>query len=132
MPGGAIAVSPWTDMTQSGESFKTNAAHGPAKSYLDHWSGVYLAGVDPTHPYASPLFGELDELPPLLIQVGGHETMLDDASAFAAKAARAGCTVSLEVYAGQPHSFQHDVGTEDIAREAVERMAEFVGRWTGT
>lgn len=130
LPAGAIAVSPWTDMTQSGISFETNDAFGPKKSYLDHWAGVYLNGADPRHPYASPLFADLKGLPPLLIQAGGNETMVDDASLFAASAARSGCWVTLEVYPGQGHSFQHDVGTRDVSREAVAHMAQFVKRWT--
>jgi len=130
MPAAALPVSPWADLTQSGVSFKTNETYGPKKSYLDHWAGVYLNGADAKHPYASPLFADLKGLPPLLIQVGGHETMLDDASMFAAAAARAGCAVTLEVYPEQPHSFQHDVGTKDISREAVEHMAQFLKRWT--
>lgn len=129
LPAGAIAVSPWTDMTQSGISFETNAQYGPKKDYLSHWAGVYLGGADAKHPYASPLFGDLHGLPPLLIQAGGNETMLDDASSFAASAARAGCAVTLEVYPGQGHSFQHQVGTSEVAREAVAHMAQFVGRW---
>ncbi|MBT3605785.1 MAG: alpha/beta hydrolase fold domain-containing protein, partial [Candidatus Latescibacteria bacterium] len=95
-----------------------------------HWSRVYLNGADATDPYASPLFADLSGLPPLLIQAGGHETMLDDASLFAAAAARAGWAVTLEVYPGQGHSFQHDVGTKAEAREAVTHMAQFVERWT--
>lgn len=128
-PAGALPVSPWTDMTQSGISFQTNAEYGPDQSYLAHWAKVYLDGADPKHPYASPLFGDLAGLPPLLIQAGGHETMLDDASAFVAAAARAGCAVTLEVYPEQGHSFQHDVGTKAVAREAVMHMAQFVKRW---
>ena len=128
-PAGAIAVSPWTDMTQSGISFDTNAEYGPKKDYLAHWSKVYLNGADASHPYASPLFADLSGLPPLLIQAGGHETMLDDASLFAAAAARSGCAVTLEVYPGQGHSFQHDVGIKAESREAVLHMAQFVKRW---
>ena len=128
LPAGALAVSPWTDMTQSGESYVTNAAHGPDREYLEHWGRVYLNGADPKNPYASPLAGDLRLLPPMLIQVGGNETMLDDSTAFAAAAARAGCTVTLEAYAGQPHSFQHEAATKEVSREAVSRMAQFLRR----
>lgn len=128
LPAGAIPVSPWTDMTQSGASFETNAEYGPAREYLEHWGGVYLDGADPKTPYASPLFGDLTGLPPMLIQVGGNETMLDDATGFAAKAARSGCQVILEVYAGQGHSFQHQASASEVAREAVGRMAAFIER----
>jgi monoterpene epsilon-lactone hydrolase len=129
LPAAGILVSPWTDLTQSGACFQTNAEYGPDAEYLTHWADVYLGGADPRQPYASPLFGELHGLPPLLIQAGGQETMLDDASLFAAAAARAGCAVTLEVYPGQPHSFQHEVGTEPVAREAVEHMVRFLQRW---
>lgn len=125
-PAGAVPISPWTDMTHSGESFTTNAQYGPSREYLEHWSKVYLDGADPRTPYASPIYGDLAGLPPMLIQVGGNETMLDDASGFAAKAARAGCQVALEVYAGQGHSFQHQVATSAVAREAVDHVAAFV------
>lgn len=129
LPAAAIAVSPWTDMTQSGQSFESNAEHGPARDYLAHWGQVYLSGADPKHPYASPLFGDLRGLPPLLLQVGGSETMLDDATAFAAKAARAGCSVFLQVYAGQQHSFQHGAAGDKTAREAVAQMGQFIRCW---
>lgn len=131
IPAGAILVSPWTDLTQSGASFETNAQHGPKAAYLAHWASVYLNGADPRQPYASPLFADLHGLPPLLIQAGGDETMLDDATGFAAAAARAGASVTLEVYPGEPHSFQHDVGTRPVAREAVMHMARFATRWAG-
>lgn len=131
LPAATVAVSPWTDLTQSGESFATNAAHGPDREYLNHWAGVYLNGADPKDPYSSPLFAQLHGLPPILVQAGGDETMLDDSTAFAAAAAGAGCSVFLEVYAGQPHSFQHEVATKEVAREAVGRMAQFVLRWAG-
>lgn len=76
-------------------------------------------------PWASPLFADLQGLPPLLIQAGGDETMLDDATLFAAAAARAGCAVTLEVFPGEPHSFQHDVGSRRPAQDAVAHMAAF-------
>lgn len=96
LPAGAVPLSPWTDLTQSSETFITNANSGVSncdKDYLDHWSKEYLGDADPHHPYASPMFGELHGLPPMLIQVGGGETMLDDAALFALKAARARCQV---------------------------------------
>ncbi|MDA0334544.1 MAG: alpha/beta hydrolase fold domain-containing protein [bacterium] len=128
LPAAAILVSPWTDLTQSGASFVTNAQHGPLAAYLQHWAAVYLDGADARHPHASPLFADLQGLPPMLIQAGGDETMLDDATLFAAAAARAGVAVTLQVYPGQPHSFQHDVGTSAVAREAVSNMAQFTQR----
>jgi len=129
LPAAAAVVSPWTDLTQSGESFVSNAAHGPDREYLSYWADVYLDGVDAKTPYASPLFASLHDLPPVLVQAGGQETMLDDATAFAAAAARAGCSINLEVYADQPHSFQHEAAENEVAREAITRLAHFVRRW---
>jgi acetyl esterase/lipase len=77
LPAGAIGLSPWVDLTQSGATFATNADSGVAncdKSYLDHWSAEYLGSADGRA--ASPLFSDLDGLPPMLIQCGGGETML--------------------------------------------------------
>ena len=111
---------------RSGGTFLTNAGSGVSncdKAYLDHWSGEYLGGADPK--VASPLFQDLGGLPPLLIQCGGGETMLDDSLEFAAKAARARVQVTLEIYDMQGHVFQNDY-ENPVAREAVAAMVGFV------
>ena len=108
MPAAAVPLSPWTDLTQSGKSYYYN--HGRCqyitKGYLDWASKLYLDGQDPKHPLASPLFAEtLAGLPPMLIIAGGHETMLEDATRLAAKAAADGCEVLCEIYPGVSHGF---------------------------
>jgi monoterpene epsilon-lactone hydrolase len=107
MPAASVPLSPWVDLTQSGESYYYN--HGKCryvtKGYLDWASRQYLDGQDPRHPLASPLFADLSGLPPLLIIAGGDETLLDDATLLAARAATAGCEVSLEIYPGVSHGF---------------------------
>jgi monoterpene epsilon-lactone hydrolase len=108
MPAAAVPLSPWTDLTQSGRSYYYN--HGRCKyitkGYLDWASKLYLDGQDPKHPLASPLFAEtLAGLPPMLIIAGGHETMLEDATRLAAKAAADGCEVLCEIYPGVSHGF---------------------------
>lgn len=79
MFGGFIAISPWTDLTASGESYETNKAVDPSmtKERLKFFSDCY--GGDPTDPLISPVFGDLSDLPPSLIFVGSDEIMLDDA-----------------------------------------------------
>ena len=75
-------------MTQSGLSMKTNANLDPviSKSYLDRMASLYLKETNPKTPFASPLFGNLEGLPPILIQVGSAETMFDDSRRFSEKA----------------------------------------------
>ena len=93
--------------------------------YLDHWGAAYLGGADPlTDKYVSPNHCELHGLPPMLVQVGGGETMLDMAADFAHKAARARCEVALEVYDMEGHVFQNDWEIPN-ARVAVARIADF-------
>ena len=90
----------------------------------DHWGAAYLGGADPTTPYALPNHGELHGLPPLLVQVGGGETMLDMAVDLAHKAARARCEVALEVYDMEGHVFQNDWSLPN-AHVAIAHVAEF-------
>ena len=88
----------------------------------------YLGGVDATDPLASPLFGELRGLPPLLLQVGTDERLLDDSLQFAERAARAGVSVQLEVWECMHHVFQLDVAHLKSSRAALDRAARFL--WT--
>src|SRR5262249_49424454 len=75
LPAAAVLCSPWTDLTQSGAAMERNAAADPtiSKAYLDRFADAYLNGADAGNPLASPLFGDLLGLPPLLIQVGSIE-----------------------------------------------------------
>eukprot|EP01052_Picozoa_sp_SAG31_P008251 SAG31_NODE_413_length_15971_cov_7.706842_9_plen_321_part_00 len=131
LPSGAIPFSPWTDMTQSGRSFATNADTGVpncSKDYLDFWGGKYLGGADPlTDPYVSPNHCDLAGLCPLFVQVGGAETMLDMAADLVHKAARARVEVSLEVFDMEGHVFQNDWSRPN-ARIAVAHCADFARR----
>jgi epsilon-lactone hydrolase len=88
-------------------------------------AALYLAGADPRHPYASPLYADLNGLPPLLIQVGDAEVILDDSTRFAACARAAGVAVTLEIWDEMPHVFQAFAGLLPEADQAVAQ----VGRW---
>ena len=125
-PGAAVCLSPWVDLTQSGPTFETNAAADPSidKAYLDRSAELYLAGADPTQPLASPVFGDLHGLAPLLIQVGGLETMLDEARRLADRTRAAGGEATLEVWPELFHVFQSKHIPE--AHEAVARIGAYV------
>jgi acetyl esterase/lipase len=109
MPAGAILLSPWTDLSGSGDSVRTRADVDPmiTPTLLEPMAAVYRGNMAATDPGVSPLFGDLRDLPPLLIQVGDHEILLDDATRLKAAAQKAGVTTELEVYAGAFHVFQN-------------------------
>lgn len=130
LPAAAVLLSPWTDLTQSADTFVTNAEVDPSisKLYLDLAAERYLNGSDPKHPWASPVCGDLSGLPPLLIQVGNQETMFGDAEAYANKAIEAGVTVDFEVFDDVPHAWHN---SEQVVPEipevwqALDRIGEF-------
>ncbi len=129
-PAAAILLSPWTDLTQSAETFASNAASDPAisKAYLDRMALAYLDGVSPTDPRASPVYSDLSGLPPLLVQVGNSETMYGDALAFVAKARSAGVEVALEEYDDVIHGWHNSAHTIPNIPEtlrAFEQIGDF-------
>jgi acetyl esterase/lipase len=98
LPAAAVALSPWTDLKLTGESHRTKARVCLSPPGMSAVCSRYYAGEhDPGLPYISPLYGDLHGLPPLLIQVGEYETLLDDSTRFAAKAQAAGVEVTLIV-----------------------------------
>lgn len=109
VPCGIVAMSPWTDLTASGESYETNYEKDPlfgntreSMIYLDDYAGSH----DKTEAYISPLFGDFHEFPPMLIQVGSLEMLLSDSVSVAEKARGQGIKVRLSVYEGMFHVFQ--------------------------
>lgn len=133
LPGAAVLLSAWTDLTQSGASFETNADTDPSvsKMYLDRFAAMYLAGTDPREPLASPLYGSLFGLPPMLAQVGSIETMLDDSTALAERAEAAGVDVTLECWEGVFHAWHESAHVLPEARQAIERIGEFFAEHVG-
>jgi len=127
LPIAAVALSPWTDLALTGESLRTRAdveiMLNPAG--MPETAETYLAGADPRHPYASPLYADLHGLPPVLIQVGDAEVILDDSTRFAAKARTAGVDVTLEVWDDMPHVWQAFAGLLPESDKAIER----IGQW---
>ena len=129
LPAAGVPLSPWMDLTQSGDSYRTRAAEDPiiSKAYLDRMARYYLVDADPHNPMASPLFGDLSGLPPLLIQVGTAETLLDDSVAFARRAQDAGVDVTLEQWDGLVHGW-HGFPQLSETQEAIAKIGEFCRR----
>ena len=88
----------------------------------------YLAGADPRHPYASPLYGDVAGLPPTLIQVGRDEILRDDSIRMADKLRAAGCSVEIDIWPRMPHVWHLYARVVPEARKAIERIGAFVQR----
>ena len=127
-PAAGICMSPWTDLTGTAESLTTNADVDPtvSKESLEFFSQHYLGGEDPAHPFASPLHGDFTGLPPLLIQVGSVEVLLDDAVTLDTKARAAGVNSTLEVWDEMIHVWHRYYPMLREAREANARIGEYV------
>ena len=132
LPGpSAIAVlSPWVDLTGSGESMRTRRGIDPIfqPADIEGYAVHYLGDGDRRAPLASPLFADLHGFPPLLIHVGSNELLLDDAVRLAGRAAADDVNVTLRVWAGVPHVFQHFAGMLDEADEALAEAGAFLRR----
>ena len=134
MPRCAICMSPWLDLTQSGQSQITNETKEVmlVKEALPLWAKQYLGDADPQSAYASPLFADLRGLPPVYIQVGSDEILLDDSLRFSERARAAGVTVHLDIFEGYFHVFQGFWMLLRKAREANKKLAEYLIQQLGT
>ena len=122
LPAAAVGFSPWVDLTQASDSYDRLAAVDPmiSRESLQVLADAYLAGADPTTPLASPLHGDLQGLPPLLIEVGENESLLDEAVALAERARAAGVDVTLRTWPDLIHVFQ--AFPPDLVPEAAESL----------
>lgn len=127
-PAAGVCISPWLDLTQSGESYQTRAAEDPlvSKKVLDLMSAAYLDGQDPRQPTASPLFAKLEGLPPILIQVGTAEVLLDDSLRFAEAGKAAGVDVELQVWEDMIHVWHCFAALIPQGGEAIAKIAEYL------
>jgi monoterpene epsilon-lactone hydrolase len=126
MPAAAALFSPAIDLTLSGESMRSKAGVDPIfmPDDLESAFDQYVPDGDRSVPEASPLFADLNGLPPLLIQVGSSELLLDDAVRLAGRAGADEVPVTLEIAAREPHVFQHNESAEGTA--ALERAGRFL------
>jgi acetyl esterase/lipase len=128
MPSCAYLLSPFADLTLSGETLVERESLDPILSPagLRVHAPEYVGGADAADPLISPIFGDLRGLPPLLIQVGSHEILLSDALRLAGRAATTDVAVTLDVTPGAPHVFQGFAGVLDEAGAALDRASDFV------
>ena len=131
LPVSAVLMSPWTDLAATGASYVSRSEVDPIhqRSMILAVAKNYLGGQgDPYDPLVSPLYADLAGLPPLLIQVGDRETVLDDSVMFADLARAAGVNVNLEVWDGMIHVFQMLGAELPEAHQAIASIAGFFNR----
>ena len=130
---GAVAMSPVTDLTLSGGSMQDRADADPifSRDMVAQFVSAYLVDSDPRDARASPLFGDLRGLPPVRIDVGEDEILLDDARRYAASAEAAKVEVTLGIWAGMPHTFQGMIGRLASATKAIAAENDFLNNLLG-
>ena len=92
----------------------------------EQMQSLYLAGIDSRHPVASPLYADLQDLPPLLVQVGSDEVLLSDSTGFAENARMHGVEITLEVWPEMQHVWQYVASIVPESRQAIDRIGEFI------
>ena len=127
LPAAAVALSPWTDLECTGESYRKNAGKclspdGTWRAFSKH----YVGDQDPRVPWISPLYGDLHGLPPLLIYAGGDEILLDDSVRFAEKAKEAGVDVTLRIGNGLFHCYPVCAPLFPEATLAMNEICNFI------
>jgi len=129
LPGCLWLVSPWTDLTMSGATLASRSAVDPLihKEYLEELAAAYApASMDRRDPRLSPLNADLRGLPPILIQVGSAETLLDDAVRFAAAAGEADVAVTLEIWPHMIHAWPLWNARLEPGRRALAHLGAFL------
>jgi epsilon-lactone hydrolase len=129
MPAAGICLSPWVDMEGLGESMKTREQADPVvrRDMLVQMASAYLGKQDLRTPLAAPLYADLKGLPPLLIQVGDAETLLDDSNRLTQRARAAGVQVKLEVWPEMIHVWQLFASFLPEGQQAVDGIGQFIG-----
>jgi epsilon-lactone hydrolase len=133
LPAAGICLSPWVDLEGTGDSMTSKAAADPMvqREHLVRMAALYLGTHAPRTPLAAPLYADLSGLPPLYIQVGTAETLLDDSNRIAERARRAGVDVTLEHWEDMIHVFQAFAPMLPEGQQAVDKIGEYLrARWT--
>jgi epsilon-lactone hydrolase len=129
LPACAWLISPWTDLTMSGSTLVTKAAVDPLihKEYLNELADAYLpTGMDRTDSRVSPLYADFEHFPPMLIQIGSDETLLDDATGLAARAGAADVAVTLEIWPHMIHAWPLWNAHLEDGRRALASAGAFI------
>ncbi len=126
LPRGLVLMSPWTDLTSSGQSFESKAELDPVlnKAYIDRMVEAYAGGQELKNPLVSPLFGDFEGFPPTYIQVGENEILLSDSERLHQAFVDANVSVRMDMYPGMWHVFQ--MSPVKAARAAMDKNAEFI------
>ena len=134
MPAAGVCMSAWVDLEGTGESMTTKAEEDPIvqKEMLEFMAQLYLGDRDRKTPLASPLYADLRGLPPLLIQVGSAETLLDDSTRLAERAKAAGVEVDLQVWDDMIHVWHMFAAVLPEGQQAIEQIGEFIREKTDT
>lgn len=127
-PKAAVLLSPWVDLVGDSESYRTKSQKDLIIAVADihRYSKDYFKEMSPNHPLISPIYADLSGLPPLLIQVGTHEILLNDSLKLAEKAKEDGVDVTLEVWESMLHVWQFFADYVPESRKAIRKIAEFV------
>jgi monoterpene epsilon-lactone hydrolase len=128
LPACGWCISPWVDMQALGESFIDRADTDPTvqKATILMMAAWYIGSADPRHPHAAPIYGDLRGLPPLLIQVGAAETLLDDSLALARAAGKADVVVDLQIWPEMIHIWHLYFPMLSAGRRAIASGGSFV------
>lgn len=128
LPAGGVLLSPWTDLDLTGDSIKTKRRLDPIvdASGLHFMANLYIGDEEPNNPYISPIYADLKDLPPILVQVGSAEVLLDDSTRFAEKAKSVGVDVTIEVWDDMTHVFQFLALWAPEGEQAIEKIGEFI------
>lgn len=128
LPAAAVGISPWTDLTLSSATIDALADRDPmiSRPLLEIFRAAYLADLAPETPAASPLFADLQGLPPLLLQVGTAECLLGDVERFAEKARAAGVDVRFEAWEDMIHVWHAFAELLPEGRQAIARIGEYL------
>lgn len=133
LPAGIMLLSPWVDLGMTGASVKKIGWRDPMlfAYVLRRWAKLYLGGRDYREPLASPLYADLGGLPPLFIQVGSLELLLDDAMRLRAKAEEAGVEIELDSWGGMFHGWQELAPVLEEGNRAIDELGRFARARTG-
>jgi acetyl esterase/lipase len=129
LPAATMSLSPWLDMEASGETFTTNADKDllVTRDIIAAMAATFLGEGGNRHdPLANPLYADLAGLPPMYIQTGADETLLDDSRKLADRARRSGVDVTLDIVPEMQHVFHFLAGTAPEADAAIRRLADWV------
>jgi len=131
-PAAGVLISPWLDLTLSGDSMSGKSAEDPMvqRDGLQKMADAYVAGGDPEGATVSPLFADLSGLPPMLVHVGTAETLLDDSTRFASRAEQAGAAVQLGVWEDMIHVWHAFAPLLPEANQAIDEIGAYLeDRW---